>query len=274
MERDYYAVLQVSRNASQEEIERAYERLSTQYDPDTSKKAKAAQKHSEINEAYETLSDREQRKQYDRELARREATPGSIRPSEALSNRFVIGTAVVVVASIAVVLLAILFFADGGDDEDTAAVVTGSPSVSPSPAPDSPPELQGEPVTTESGLQYIDVVVGSGAQPTDADSVEVWYTGWLQDGGTKFDSSVDRGTPAVFQIGGVVPGFAEGLKGMQQGGQRRLIIPPALGYGEQGNPPTIPANATLIFDVELIRVIPAATPAPTPAATPAPTPAP
>lgn len=266
MERDYYAILQVRRNASQDEIDRAYERLSAQYDPETSKKAKASQRHAEVAEAYEALSDRERRKEYDRELARREATPGSILPSEALSNRFVIGSALIVVSSVIVILGAILLL--GGDDgDDTVAVVTGSPnaSVTPSPAPDTPPELQGEPVTTETGLQYIDVVVGTGAQPTEADQVEVWYTGWLQETGAKFDSSVDRGSPSTFAVSGVVPGFAEGILGMKEGGQRRLIIPPELGYGETGSGSSIPPNSTLIFDVELVRVIPGATLAPTPA---------
>ncbi|MEO6196942.1 MAG: FKBP-type peptidyl-prolyl cis-trans isomerase [Dehalococcoidia bacterium] len=134
-------------------------------------------------------------------------------------------------------------------------VPTGSPSVSPSPAPDSPPEIEGETITLDSGLQYIDIVVGTGAQPTDTDSVEVWYTGWLQDGGTKFDSAVDRGTPSTFAVSGVVPGFSEGIKGMKVGGQRRLIIPPELGYGESGSGTSVPPNATLIFDIELLTVI-------------------
>ena len=120
------------------------------------------------------------------------------------------------------------------------------------------------------GLQYIEIVAGTGAQPTDLDQVEVWYTGWLQDTGTKFDSSVDRGTPSTFAISGVVSGFAEGLKGMKEGGQRRLIIPPELAYGEAGSGSSVPPNSTLIFDVELIRVIPGATAAPTAAPTPAP----
>jgi peptidylprolyl isomerase len=273
MDRDYYAILQVRRSASPDEIERAYERLSAQYDPETSKKPKASQRHAEVTEAYDALIDRERRRQYDRELSRREATPGSISPSEALSNRFVIASAVTIVASIMVVLAAILLL--GGDDGgDTVAVVTGSPSVSPSPAPDSPPELAGEPVTTDTGLQYIDIVVGTGAQPTDTDSVEVWYTGWLQDGGTKFDSAVDRGSPSTFAVSGVVPGFSEGIKGMKEGGQRRLIIPPELGYGDTGSGTSVPPNSTLIFDVELLKVIPPATPVATVAPTAAPTPAP
>jgi peptidylprolyl isomerase len=269
-ELDYYAILQVSRNASDDEIERAYRRLSAQYDPATSRKSRAAQRYAEINTAYETLSDRDRRRQYDRELARRGGSPGALMPSDVLSRWFIAISAGIIIASIAVILVAVLLLADGGDD-DEAVVGSVTPFSTPTPsgptptdAPPGPPEVTGETVTTDTGLQYIDMLVGTGAAPAEADSVEVWYTGWLQSDGTKFDSSVDRGAPSTFQVGGVVPGFREGLLGMQEGGQRRLIIPPELGYGEAGNPPTIPPNSTLIFDVELVRVVPAAAPAPTP----------
>jgi len=107
---------------------------------------------------------------------------------------------------------------------------------------------------TPSGLEYIDVVVGSGAEARAGQRVTVHYTGWLTDG-SMFDSSRTRNSPFQFALGGrqVIAGWDEGVAGMREGGQRRLIIPPNLGYGARGAPGAIPPNATLIFDVELIK---------------------
>lgn len=110
-------------------------------------------------------------------------------------------------------------------------------------------------MTTDSGLQYVDVVAGTGASPTKGKQVTVHYTGTLENG-TKFDSSKDRGTPFTFTIGvgQVIKGWDEGVATMKVGGSRKLIIPSDLGYGARGAGGVIPGNATLIFDVELISV--------------------
>ena len=114
-------------------------------------------------------------------------------------------------------------------------------------------------MTTASGLQYEDTLVGSGATATKGISVTVHYTGWIYNNGTqgdKFDSSKDRGDPFVFSLGAgmVIRGWDEGVAGMQVGGARTLIIPPDLGYGARGAGGVIPPNATLKFDVELLDV--------------------
>jgi FKBP-type peptidyl-prolyl cis-trans isomerase len=106
--------------------------------------------------------------------------------------------------------------------------------------------------TTESGLQWEVVKEGTGPSPNDENIVKVHYTGTLING-EKFDSSRDRNEPAEFPVKGVIPGWTEGLKLMKAGGQYKLAIPAKLAYGAQGRP-SIPANSTLLFDVELIEV--------------------
>jgi peptidylprolyl isomerase len=117
----------------------------------------------------------------------------------------------------------------------------------------------GKPVTTSSGLQTIDTTVGTGATPQRGQTCVMHYTGWLYENGKKgkkFDSSVDRGQPFEFPIGAgrVIRGWDEGVATMKVGGKRTLIIPPELGYGARGAGGVIPANATLMFDVELLDV--------------------
>ncbi|KJH72464.1 FKBP-type peptidyl-prolyl cis-trans isomerase [Aliterella atlantica] len=110
-------------------------------------------------------------------------------------------------------------------------------------------------VTTDSGLKYIVVKEGTGATPKTGQTVTVHYTGTLEDG-SKFDSSRDRGQPFSFKlgVGQVIKGWDEGLSTMKVGDRRTLIIPPELGYGARGAGGVIPPNATLNFDVELLKV--------------------
>jgi len=105
------------------------------------------------------------------------------------------------------------------------------------------------------GLWTLDAVVGTGAQPKPTDKVEVHYTGWLPDG-TEFDSSRKRGQTITFPLNGVIKGWTEGVGGMKEGGRRWLVIPASLGYGARGAGGSIPPNATLVFDVELVKVNP------------------
>jgi FKBP-type peptidyl-prolyl cis-trans isomerase len=120
-------------------------------------------------------------------------------------------------------------------------------------------QTTGKPVTTPSGLQIIDTVVGTGPSPQPGQICVMHYTGWLYENGQKgkkFDSSVDRNEPFEFPIGKhqVIAGWDEGVASMKVGGKRTLIIPPELGYGARGAGGVIPPNATLIFDVELLAV--------------------
>ena len=108
---------------------------------------------------------------------------------------------------------------------------------------------------TASGLEYIEIEPGTGAQAEAGKTVSVHYTGKFQDGRV-FDSSVSRGEPITFPLGQgrVIKGWDEGIALMKVGGKSQLIIPPSLGYGERGAGGVIPPNATLVFDVELVAV--------------------
>ena len=110
--------------------------------------------------------------------------------------------------------------------------------------------------TTDKGLSYTDLETGDGETVTGkGQTIIVHYTGWLEDG-TKFDSSRDRNDPFSFPLdcNFVIRGWDEGVKGMQVGGKRRLVVPPELGYGARGAGGVIPPNATLVFEIELLEI--------------------
>jgi FKBP-type peptidyl-prolyl cis-trans isomerase FkpA len=136
----------------------------------------------------------------------------------------------------------------------TSTALAQAPKMNTTPAP-APAAI------TE--LTKKDTKVGTGTEAVAGKAVSVHYTGWLYDPkapqtrGTKFDSSRDRGVPFGFTLGkgNVIKGWDEGVAGMKEGGQRTLIIPPSFGYGERGAGGVIPPNATLLFDVELVKVL-------------------
>ncbi|MFN2588974.1 MAG: FKBP-type peptidyl-prolyl cis-trans isomerase [Actinomycetota bacterium] len=113
---------------------------------------------------------------------------------------------------------------------------------------------EGATVTTDSGLEYEEIECGDGEEVARGDTIVVHYTGTLENG-EEFDSS-RGGEPVSFVLesGSLIEGWVEGIPGMREGGRRELTIPPDLGYGEAGNPPVIPGDATLMFDVEVIEV--------------------
>ncbi len=197
------------------------------------------------------MSGRERREQ------RRQARQGlaSIGPRVAL-------VAAAVATPIVFALALILFVIDGDDDGVAPPIVSASPTVQvstpeplPSPGPATPPTVDTEPTFTDTGLGIIDIETGTGETPEAGQTLAVHYTGWLSEDGTKFDSSLDRGTPLEFPLGAgqVIPGWEEGLATMKVGGIRRLIIPAELAYGEAGRP-GIPPNAELTFDIELLEI--------------------
>jgi FKBP-type peptidyl-prolyl cis-trans isomerase len=150
-----------------------------------------------------------------------------------------------------VVLAAILVLAASVLFAQTAAQKPRTPNTS------APTKVTGDGTKTADGLQYWDIKVGTGQTAKEGDHVKVHYTGWLTTG-KKFDSSVDAHQPFDFNLGkgDVIKGWDEGVAGMKVGGKRQLRIPPDLGYGAAGSPGAIPPNATLIFDVQLLAILP------------------
>ena len=173
-------------------------------------------------------------------------------------------------------LLAVLALAACGDDETKSDPSTAAPS-EPAPATPPPTETETTPEQAEGGdpkdlknkpkvevpkgkpptkLVKEEIVRGKGKAAKKGDDVEMQYVGVLYEGGTEFDASWNTGQPFPFKLGGgeVIKGWDQGIVGMKKGGRRKLIIPPDLAYGPEGQPPTIPPDATLVFVVDLLEI--------------------
>lgn len=139
--------------------------------------------------------------------------------------------------------------------EDTEAPPGEAGQMSTPPQEEAQQQPPQPPAADVTELVIEDITVGTGAEAKAGDTVTVHYTGWLTDG-TQFDSSLDRSQPFQFVLGQgqVIPGWDQGVAGMKVGGQRRLTIPPDLGYGAAGAGGVIPPNATLVFEVELLSI--------------------
>lgn len=144
-----------------------------------------------------------------------------------------------------VIAVVVVLVAQGGDEEDSGSAEEASkPTVE---VPEGPPPEE---------LEIEDLEPGDGAEAQQGDQVSVQYVGVDYESGEEFDSSWDRGEPFGFQLGtgAVIPGWDQGLEGMQEGGRRQLVIPPELAYGSEGAPPDIGPDATLVFVVDLVSI--------------------
>jgi peptidylprolyl isomerase len=235
--KDYYAILEISPQASPQAVAEAYDRLSHRYQPDEDAPPSDPERMSEIDEAFDILDDPQRRAEYDRlhspPSAAATAVSEAITAAKPRTRREWLAVALLGAGSLAaliglVTLVVLLLFSDSEKK-----------------------------VTLASGLVYTEIEEGTGGLPHPFDALTVHYTGMLEDG-TEFDSSRD-GNPFVFFLGAgeVIPGWEEGFASMQEGGKRKLTIPPGLAYGDQGaGNGVIPPNATLIFDVELLKIEP------------------
>jgi FKBP-type peptidyl-prolyl cis-trans isomerase FkpA len=182
------------------------------------------------------------------------------------------------IAALAALLLAACGYPDPAPDRGPVATTTTTTPTPIAGADDFNDGAGKTPIKFPDGLQVVDLKVGTGAVVPAGASVDVQYTGWLSNG-TKFDSSRDRNNQSlcailanVQQAQGnctpVIPGWNEGVPGMKVGGRRKLTIPSALAYGDQGSPPTIPGGATLVFTIELVDIAAQPSTSPTPSPSP------
>ncbi len=271
--KDYYAILGVSPQATAEEIEAAYEELARECQPFEYAHPLDARRMAELDEAFDILDDPSQRADYDqsREAMADDAGGTAAAEAEVVAPAgsesppwFALGLlAAGVIGIVAAGVLIVLSLGDGDKQVGSLDGQTATPFATPGPLPSQspvtppaqPPKLEQKPTTTASGLQYIDIEEGDGASPVRGSTVVLNYTGWLADGGTLFDSSLDNPRPAAFILGEVIDGFNEGVTTMKEGGNRRLIIPTELAYADSPPPGSgIPPGAALIFDIELIEV--------------------
>jgi peptidylprolyl isomerase len=154
--------------------------------------------------------------------------------------------ALIAASALLAVLVVVLVVTGGSDDSASGDLsdTTTKPTI----------EASSDPAPTE--LVTEDIVEGEGPPAQPGDQLTVQYVGALYDTAEEFDASWDRGEPFEVELGAgtVIQGWDQGLEGMRAGGRREIIIPPDLGYGEQGSPPTIPGNATLVFIVDLVSI--------------------
>jgi FKBP-type peptidyl-prolyl cis-trans isomerase len=182
-------------------------------------------------------------------------------------KRSLVGPLVAAPALAAVAIIAVLLAGCGNAAAPQAAAPAPVATAVAQPAPPGVPALTGNPTdltqpvtaqagtgTAPAGLVTQDLVLGSGPKATTADTVSVRYSGSFFADGKPFDSSWSKGSdPISFPLGNVVKGFSQGIAGMQPGGRRLLVIPPALGYGDKPRGP-IPGGSTLVFVVDLVKI--------------------
>ncbi len=157
-------------------------------------------------------------------------------------------------ASALLAIIVVVVAVGGGDSDSSSSGKADCPEVSTDTK--KKPTIDACKGTPPTALETIDVVEGDGAEAKAGDKLSMQYVGTIYETGEEFDASWDRGEPFEFDLGtgSVIKGWDEGIEGMKVGGRRELIIPPDLGYGLEGSPPSIPADATLVFVVDLLDV--------------------